>query len=83
MTMTTNTKAFISIAQWIVSALAIPSLVWAWSLSTAVQLQDQKIEDLKVQVSKSSDHAEQLAAMNANLTNLKESINEIKSLLRD
>ena len=81
--MTTNTKAIISIAQWIVSALAIPALVWAWSLSTAVQLQDQKIEDLKIQVEKSSHHAEQLAAMNANLNNLKESINEIKSLLRD
>lgn len=81
--MSTTTKTIISIAQWVVSALAIPSLVWAWNLSTDVKLQQQRIEDLQAEVEKADDHAEQLAAMNANLNHLKESINEIKSLLRD
>ena len=83
MVMSTTTKTIIGIAQWLVSALAIPALVWAWNLSTDVKVQEQKIEDLKADISKSDDHAEQLAAMNANLSNLKESINEIKSMLRD
>ena len=73
----------ISMAQWALSALAIPTLIWAWDLSTEDKLQQQKIESLKVEVQKSDSHAEQLAAMNANLTNLKESINEIKRILRD
>ena len=81
--MEARTKTIISIAQWIISSLAIPSLVWAWNLSTTVKVQEQQIQSLQIQVQKSETHAIQLATLNANLSNLKESISELKEMLRD
>ena len=82
-TKSSNLKAILSIAQWAISVLAIPSLVWAWNLSTQVQLQQQEITTLQDLASKSEDYAIELAKMNTSLNYLKENLNEIKEILRD
>lgn len=78
-----NIKTALSIVQWIISVLAIPALVWAWNLSTQVKLQQQEITSLQQSASKSDEYAVELAKMNTTLDYLKESLSEIKEILRD
>lgn len=80
---TVNIKAILSIVQWAISVLAIPALVWAWNLSTQVQVQQQEIAVLQSSASKTEEYAVELAKMNTTLEFLKENISDIKSILRD
>lgn len=78
-----NTKFIVGILQWIISALAIPALVWAWTLSTKVAILERQNEELERSATKSEEQAIELAKMNATLEHLKESLDEIKTILRD
>lgn len=78
-----NIKTVLSIVQWAISVLAIPALVWAWNLSTQVQLQQQEIVTLRESASKSDEYAVELAKMNTTLDYLKENLSDIKAILRD
>jgi Tfp pilus assembly protein PilO len=83
MTQQIDSKTIINIIQWIISALAIPSLIWAWTLSSDVKVQQREIEDMKEDVSDIEKNSLQLATLNANLENLKEKMDEIKDILRE
>jgi hypothetical protein len=77
-----NTGRIISIAQWILSSLAIPSLLWAWSLSTQVKIHEHQIMNLEAQIQKLEPHAQQLTTLTVYLETLKEDIGEIKDIVR-
>lgn len=83
MTNSIEPKLIIGVVQWFFSALAIPALIWAWTLSSDVKIQQNAIEDLEEEVADVEENALQLARLNANLENLKEKMDEIKFLLRN
>ena len=75
-------KTIIGAVQWFLSALAIPALIWAWTLSSDVKVQQREIQNMEEDVREVKQNALQLARLNANLENLKEKMDDIKEILR-
>lgn len=82
-------KMIISIIQWILSAIGIPALIWAWNLSINVSLLENNTESLEkdvVALESKLDVAQKdiserdvaMARMETKVDGIKERVDEIR-----